>query len=94
MYIRVVDKENIYEYEIEFQTIYEDSMAIRMFRYGFERAVKIADYSSIKEGRLKIKLPEPYLIVLEEDKNVQENIFLEIEIPKQDIIKYSCKVLK
>lgn len=94
MYIEVVDRENIYEYEIEFQTIYEDSMAIRMFRYGFERAVKIADYSSIKEGRIKIKLPEPYLIVLEEDKNVPENIFLEIEVPKQDTIIYSCKVLK
>jgi hypothetical protein len=90
--IKVVDRENIYEYEIEFQTIYENSMAIRMFRYAFERAVKIADYSSIKEG--KIKLPEPYLIVLEEDKNVPDHIYLEIEVPKQDTIIYRCKVLK
>jgi hypothetical protein len=94
MYIKVVDREKIYEYEIEFQTIYEKSMAIRMFRYGFERAIKIADYNSIREGRIKIKLPDPYLIVLEEDKNVPDNIYLEIEIPKQDTITYSCKVLK
>jgi hypothetical protein len=48
MYIKVIDREKIYEYEIEFQTVYENSMAIRMFRYGFERAVKLADYNSIK----------------------------------------------
>ncbi|WP_246517525.1 hypothetical protein [Clostridium aciditolerans] len=94
MYIKVIDKKNVYEYEIEFQTIYENSMVIRMFRYGFERAVNISYYNSIKEGRLRIKLPEPYLIVLEEDKNVPNSIYLEIEIPKQDTITYSCKVLK
>ena len=43
MYIKVIDGEKIYEYEIEFQTAYENSMVIRMFRYGFERAVKLAD---------------------------------------------------
>ncbi len=94
MHIKVVDRENIYEYEIEFQTIYENSMAIRMFRYGFEMAVKIADHSSKKEGKIKIKLPESYLIVLEEDKNVPDHVYLEIEIPKQDTITYRCKVLK
>ena len=94
MYIKVIDREKIYEYEIEFQTVYENSMAIRMFRYGFERAVKLADYNSIKEGKIKMKLPDPYLIVLEEDKDIPENIYLEIEIPKQNSVTYSCKVLK
>jgi hypothetical protein len=94
MYIKVIDREKIYEYEIEFQTVYENSMAIRMFRYGFERAVKLADYNSIKEGKIKIKLPEPYLIVLEEDKTIPDDIYLEIEIPKQNEVTYRCKVLK
>ncbi|KZL88577.1 hypothetical protein [Clostridium magnum] len=94
MYIKVIDGEKIYEYEIEFQTVYENSMAIRMFRYGFERAVKFADYSSIKEGKIKIKLPEPYLIVLEENKDIPDDIYLEIEIPKQNTVTYTCKVLK
>ena len=94
MYIKVIDGEKIYEYEIEFQTVYESSMAIRMFRYGFERAVKLADYNRIKEGKIKIKLPEPYLIVLEEDKDIPNDIHLEIEIPKQNTVTYRCKVLK
>ncbi|WP_241428120.1 hypothetical protein [Clostridium sp. DJ247] len=94
MYIRVVDQEKVYEYEIEFQTVYENNMAIRMFRYGFERAVKIADYKNIKEGRVKIKIPEPYLIVIEEDSDIPDKISLEIEIPKQNTVTYNCKLLK
>ncbi|PRR80191.1 hypothetical protein CLLI_05750 [Clostridium liquoris] len=32
MYIRVEDEERVLEYEIEFQTVYDNSMAIRMYR--------------------------------------------------------------
>lgn len=61
MYITVVDKENIYEYEIEFQTIYEDSMAIRMFRYGFTDIIK-TDYGL--EGKTEFKLFNKIIDVL------------------------------
>jgi hypothetical protein len=88
MYIKVIDREKIYEYEIEFQTVYENSMAIRMFRYGFERSVKLADYNNIKEGKIKIKLPEPYLIVLEEDKDIPDEISDEMTSAIENINSY------
>ncbi|WP_257449992.1 hypothetical protein [Clostridium cochlearium] len=93
MYIRVEDDERVLEYEIEFQTVYDNSMAIRMFRYGFERAVRLADFKNMGDT-ITMNLPEPYLIVLEEDNKTPDEIKLKIVIPKDNEFVYKTNVLK
>jgi hypothetical protein len=57
-------------------------MSMRLFRYGFEKAVEnYANY--ISKGVIEINLPEPYLIVLEEEKDVADEVILKINISKQ-----------
>ena len=93
MYITVVDGNNIYEYALEFQTVFDKEIAIRVFRYSFERAVKLADYSQSKEC-IKLKMPEPYIILIEEEDGVKDRIKLEIEFSKNVGFTYDIKVLR
>ncbi len=93
MYIRVEDKEKILEYEIEFQTVYDNTMAIRMFRYGFERAAKVLDFKN-RRDTIEITLPEPYLIVMEEDEKTPDEMILKLIIPKGKSVYYKVKVFK
>jgi hypothetical protein len=68
-------------------------MAIRMFRYGFERAVRLADFKNMGDT-ITINLPEPYLIVLEGDNKTPEETKLKIIIPKDNEFMYKANVLK
>ena len=60
MYITITDSNEVYEYALEFQTVFDKEIAVRIFRYSFERAVKLADYSNAKEF-IKLKMPEPLI---------------------------------
>jgi hypothetical protein len=60
MYITITDGNEVYEYDLEFQTVFDKEIAVRIFRYSFERAVKLADYSNAKEF-IKLKMPEPLI---------------------------------
>jgi len=93
MYITVIDGNNVYEYALEFQTIFDKEIAIRVFRYSFERAVKLADYSKSKEC-IKLKMPEPYIILIEEEEGVKDRIKLEIEFSKNAGFTYEIKILR
>ena len=92
MFITVADSNKVYEYAIEFQTRFDEEILIRMFRYSFERAAKL-EYLRNK-NKVRLKFPEPYLILLEEEKEINDEITLEIEMPKAVIINFKVKVLK
>jgi len=94
MYIQVEDGNNRYEYEIEFQTKYEKGLIIRLFRYSFERAVKLLDYRKLKDNFIEINYPEPYIIVVEEEEEVPDVLALKFNFPKQESFIYECKILK
>jgi len=93
MYVTVVEGNNVYEYAIEFQTVFDNEIAVRIFRYSFERAVKLADYSRAKEC-IKLKMPEPYVILLEEEKDVGDFIKLEMEFSRGVKFTYDIQVLR
>lgn len=93
MYISVKDKDRRYQYALEFQTIFENDMAIRIFRYSFERAVKLNENIENK-NHIKITLPKPYLIVLEEEKDLDDKLKLEIEIENGESFFYNVDVLR
>lgn len=93
MFIKVEDKEKIYEYALEFQTVFENDMAIRIFRYSFEKAARNIINLKLK-NYTEITLPEPYLIVLEEEKDLEDYITLKINVPKGKSFNYNIKVLR
>jgi hypothetical protein len=93
MFITVKDKHKVLEYALEFQTVFQNDMAIRIFRYSFERAVKTGSYSKNKNFT-EITLPDSYLIVLEEEKELEDYITLKINIPKGQSFLYYIKVLR
>gem|GEM_PF-229841 len=92
MYIEVTYNEKIYEYALEFQTKYEKEMGIRIFRYGFDRAVK--GFTELNKNTLTINFPEPYIIVLERENELEDKIILQINFPKKESISYEINVLK
>jgi len=92
LYIEVTYKDKLYDYAFEFQTKYEKDMGIRIFRYGFDKAVK--NFTELDKNTIIINFPEPYLIVLEKEKGLEDKITLEINFPKKEGIHYEVKVLK
>jgi len=92
LYIEVTNKGKLYDYAIEFQTKYEKDMGIRIFRYGFDKAVK--NSMELNKNTITINFPEPYLIVLEKEKGLEDKINLRINFPKQGNFNYEINVLK
>jgi hypothetical protein len=92
LYIEVTYNDKLYDYAIEFQTKYEKEMGIRIFRYGFDKAVK--NFTELNKNTLNINFPEPYLIVLEKEKGLEDKITLKINFPKKESIHYEINVLK
>ena len=92
IFITAEEGNNIFEYAIEFQTAFDKDIAIRMFRYSFERAVRLDYYR--EKNMIVLNLPEPYIILLEEEKGLADDLTLEIRIPKRDIISFSVNIMK
>lgn len=92
LYITAYDKGRRFEYAVEFQTKFDETMGIRMFRYGFERAAKI--HKTISKSKVIIEFPQPYLILLEEENEVEDLISLEVIFPKGEKANFNIDVLK
>jgi hypothetical protein len=83
--IRVDRNDKCFEYLLEFQTKNDKSIGIRLFRYSFELKVQNIKYLS-KEPMI-IELPKPYIIVLEENKNVPETYELILKTADGESLK-------
>jgi hypothetical protein len=92
LYLRVEDNKETYEYAIEFQTVFDKEIAIRVFRYSFERAISLDYYR--EKNRIILNFPEPYLILIEEDKDVGDTLTLELRVPKRDSYEFDIRVLR
>ena len=92
LYITALDKGRKIEYAVEFQTKYDEDIGIRMLRYGFERGAKISHF--INKSKIVMEFPQPYLILLEEEKHVEDVLTVEIIFPKGESIDYNINVLK
>jgi hypothetical protein len=93
MYIHAEVVGRTFDYEIEFQTVFDDNISIRLFRYGFEKAESENRLETSKDT-ITIRFPEPYLILLEGNRDTPDKVNLRLEIPKQGHFTYSCKVMK
>jgi hypothetical protein len=64
IFITIRRKNQTYNYHIEFQTTNDNSMVIRMFRYGFEKAHEI--YNGEKCDKIRLEFPKQLVIFIEE----------------------------
>jgi len=92
IFITVRTENKSFSYHIEFQTLNDNSMAIRMFRYGFEKAVERAGDENNEE--ITLYYPKQLVIFLEENKNVKDELYFKLRLPDGQEIRFSVPVLK
>lgn len=92
IFITVRTENKSFSYHIEFQTLNDNSMAIRMFRYGFEKAVERAGDENNEE--ITLYYPKQLVIFLEENKNVKDELYFKLRLPDEQEIRFSVPVLK
>ncbi len=90
IFITVRTKNKSFSYHIEFQTLNDNSMAIRMFRYGFEKAVEKAGDENNEETILYY--PKQLVIFLEENRNIKDELYFKLRLPDDQEIRFSVPV--
>ncbi len=84
-----------YQYHIDFQTLYDQDMVIRMFAYGFSKAKEVVGlYEFINRAETTIIIPHQLVIYIEEHKNITDELKLRIVFPDGDEKKYIVPVMK
>lgn len=90
--LRIKEQERDNLYHLEFQTQNDDSMVIRVFQYGFCKAVESIDMTS---GALKVaEFPKPFVIFIEENNNIKGPLSLTLKLPDSKEVKYTVPVMK
>ena len=92
MFIKVQSHNRTITYHIEFQTQNDKSMAIRMFRYGFENAVESVD--DISKENIRLDFPKQLVIFLEENNNIKDEISFILTMPGGKELTYKVPTMK
>ena len=80
-------------YHLEFQTKNDNTMVVRMFEYGFKKAVENSVANST-DGVRTIYFPKQKVIFFEENKNIKDSLDLNIVFPNDNVVFYSVEVMK
>jgi hypothetical protein len=92
IFITIRRKNQTYKYHIEFQTTNDNSMVIRMFRYGFEKAHEI--YNGEKCDKIRLEFPKQLVIFIEENENIVDELSFEMVLPDGKEILYKVPTMK
>lgn len=92
MFIKVQSHNKTITYHIEFQTQNDSSMAIRMFRYGFENAVESID--NVSKEKIRLDFPKQLVIFLEENNNIKDDISFILTMPDGNELNYIVPTMK
>ena len=84
-------EEKSIKFHIEFQTLNDSFMVVRMFEYGFQKAKEGIDKDIYG---ITIRFPKQKVIFIEENKNIQDTLEAKIILPDNNEIKYSVPVMK
>lgn len=83
------------EYHIEFQTLHDSAMAVRMFRYGFNRALEAGRMAeAVEAGTLTLFFPRQLVIYLEENESIREQVELVLVFPDGQTFRYRVPVMR
>lgn len=77
LFITIHKQWQVYTYHVEFQTLNDQSMVIRMSSYGFAKALEVADFmNNDKQSHQIIEFPKQLVNFLEENENIGEELSL------------------
>lgn len=95
LFITIRKQEQVYTYHIEFQTLNDLTIVIRMFRYGFEKALELADFANQGDkSRRVIDFPKQLVIFLEENESIRDELSLLLRLPDGKEIEYTVPIMK
>jgi hypothetical protein len=93
LYIALETEGQRFHYHMEFQTLNDESMVIRMFRYGFEKAVELAKPDKTKE-RTIITLPKQLVIFIEKNEAIHDVLSFTLRLPDGTEFDYTVPVMQ
>ena len=91
LFLNIYDHGRIRKYHIEFQTLNDKTMVLRMFEYGYQKAVELVeDYKK----EIRVRFPLQRIIFLEKNKNIPDEIKMVIELNDGTEINYKVPAIK
>ncbi|MBP1993333.1 hypothetical protein [Paenibacillus eucommiae] len=95
LYITLRTRAGVFRYHIEFQTLKDSSMIIRMFKYGLEKAIRDRNMEMVvKTGKVVIKYPQQRVIFLEENKTISDTLSMHLRFDDGQELEYCVPVVK
>jgi hypothetical protein len=91
LFLTLTNSEKKNRFHIEFQTIQDRGMVIRMFEYGFHKARELV---SLKEEETVIFIPEQIVIFVEEHESVRDELKMRLVFPEDQEMVYRVPVIK
>jgi len=79
------------KFQIEVQIDNDESIVVRIFRYGLADALK---YRTSCDGKITLRLPQPRIIYLEHTAGTPDEAVLEIIFPDEKIHTYKVPTMK
>ncbi|MBP1988436.1 hypothetical protein [Paenibacillus eucommiae] len=99
MFITVTSKQETITFHIEFQTLNDNMMVVRLFQYGFKKALEEAQASGAfttgnPQEKILMKFPRQLVIYLEENEAIQESQSLALSLPDGREVEYTVPTMK
>ncbi len=81
-------------YHIDFQTLYDREMIIRMFAYGLSKARELSNNQHSPADSTTIYIPRQLVIYMEQHKNIKDKLALKIVFPDGEEKMHEVAVMK
>lgn len=93
LFMKLDTRRGSVHYHVEFQTLNDQSMVIRMFRYGFEKALELAA-GDAEDGVPLVIFPKQIVIFLEENEAIGDELLFRMRMPDGGETVYKVPVLR
>ncbi|MCL2322370.1 MAG: hypothetical protein FWC47_09725, partial [Oscillospiraceae bacterium] len=87
----IITVNNVEKIHIEVQTQGDNIIAIRVFDYGYQDALK---YKKIEDDRIILEFPQSKVIFLEHNSNTPDAVILELKFGNQGSYEYKIPTMK
>ncbi len=94
LFLKLTTVRGTYHYHVELQTLNDQSMIIRMFRYGFEKAVELAVGVEEDNEPQLLAFPRQIVIFLEENEAIGDELAFRLRLPNGSETVYTVPTLR
>jgi len=94
LFLQLETTRGVFHYHVEFQTLNDQSMVIRMFRYGLEKAIELALSEGTGKGNARLMLPRQIVVFLEENEAIGDELLLQLQSAENEVFTYRVPVIR